>query len=109
MSYELTDRQKIICGMAVGQWGCNAQMKKVAEELRELADAIGEWMQNPLSPAAMANLVDERADVAVMLFQFDSALTTTAMRDDVDKRIGVKLERLAQRVHEVTVIRGGRK
>ena len=99
MSYELTDRQKIICGMALGQWGWRKQMMKVAEELSELAVAIVDAVEKAKPNEELERaLVDERADVAIVLYQFDTLLTDEAFTAKVARRINAKGARLAERV-----------
>ena len=96
MSYELTDEQKLVCAMAVGAYGPRAQWAKMAEELRELAAEVDAYLAGQVDWDALNS---ERADVAVMLFQFDSLLFPK-QGDFVRLEIGRKVERLACRLWE---------
>lgn len=90
MCFDLTCFQEIICRDAVAKFGYEKQIKHVAEELRELADALegGVWEE----------MVDERADVAIMLHQLDNLLQQHPWKDDVDRQIPKKIAKLKKHI-----------
>ena len=73
----LTDDQKEICRQAVEKFGRRRQVRKVAEELRELADEL-ELVS--LGESSLERLIDERADVAIMLYQLDELILPSVAR-----------------------------
>ena len=99
-TFDLTQEQKEVCSLAVAKYGRRAQALKVAEELRELAAEIELAAQPDATlvwPSLVANLVDERADVAIMLYQLDELLLP-ALAPLVSERIQFKIERLKNRM-----------
>ena len=93
----LTDDQKEICRQAVEKFGRRWQVLKVVEELRELAtelEAAAHGMGTTLE-----KIVDERADVAIMLYQLDELILPGAA-SQVPYRIPAKIQKL-QRYLEV--------
>lgn len=87
----LTDAQKEICRQAVERFGRRRQVLKVVEELRELAtelEAAAHGMGTTLE-----KIVDERADVAIMLYQLDELILPGAA-SQVPYRIPAKIEKL---------------
>ena len=87
----LTDEQKEVCKLAVGHFGRRWQVLKVVEELRELADEL-EAAARGLG-TTLERVVDERADVEIMLYQLD-ALILPGMASQVPHRIPAKIEKL---------------
>lgn len=73
----LTDDQKEICRQAVERFGRRHQIRKVAEELRELAD---ELYLVSMGESSLERVVDERADVALMLYQLDELILPGVMK-----------------------------
>lgn len=96
MSYVLNPDQQAVCTRAMGRFGRREQAFKVAEELRELAAEVEELANGG---GDVKRLVDERADVAIVLWQFDELLLP-GLRYRVAERIGVKINRLEARIHE---------
>lgn len=91
-----SEQQVLVLREAVEHYGRRAQILKVAEELMELAEecilaANGVSNQN--------NIVDERADVAVVLYQFDKLLLPS-LETAVRVRIGEKVQRLKRRMDD---------
>jgi NTP pyrophosphatase (non-canonical NTP hydrolase) len=69
----LTEAHKEVCRQAVEKFGRRHQALKVVEELRELADeAAVEGF------GSAERIIDERADVALVLYQLDELLMTMA-------------------------------
>lgn len=98
----LTDEQKAVCKVAVEKFGRRGQVLKVVEELRELADEL-EAAAHGMG-TTLEKIVDERADVAIMLYQLDELILPGAA-SQVLYRIPAKIEKL-QRYLEVRDERG---
>lgn len=93
----LTEAHKEVCRQAVEKFGRRRQALKVVEELRELAtelEAAAHGMGTTLE-----KIVDERADVAIMLYQLDELILPGAA-SQVPYRIPAKIQKL-QRYLEV--------
>lgn len=93
----LTDDQKEICRQAVEKFGRRHQTLKVAEELRELAAELEAAAYG--QGTTLEKIVDERADVAIMLYQLDELILPGAA-SQVPYRIPAKIQKL-QRYLEV--------
>jgi hypothetical protein len=91
----LTEAHKEVCRQAVEKFGRRHQALKVVEELRELAQEL-EWAAHGMG-TTLERIVDERADVAIMLYQLDELLMTMAC---VAAHVPVKIKKL-QRYLEV--------
>ena len=86
----LTDDQKEICKQAVAKFGRRRQALKVVEELRELADEIQAAVEGF---GSVERIIDERADVAMMLYQLDELLIPRTMAC-VAAHVPVKIKKL---------------
>lgn len=84
---------------AIEEWGVHLQLIMVLEEMSELAKEITHLMRGNGSPV---KLIDERADVGIMLEQLDIILT--GYDENYKNRLSTarmnKLVRLKQRVTE---------
>lgn len=102
--FTLTPKQKAICACAVDHFGRRAQLRKVAEELRELAvecekaSAGGFINLKDLQDTEKA-LAHERADVEIMLYQFDNLLLPS-LSPAVCEKIASQIERLERRLKD---------
>ena len=92
----LTDDQKEICRQAVEKFGRRRQAMKVVEELLELADEIQAAVDGF---GSVERIIDERADVAVMLYQLDELLMPGAA-SQVPYRIPAKIQKLQRYLEE---------
>ena len=90
----ICDSDKAVCRRAVEHFGRRAQMLKVAEELRELADECVRAANGEGNADALAL---ERADVEVVLWQFDHLLVPS-LRPAVRVKIKSQLKRLEGRM-----------
>ena len=88
---ELTDAQKEVCRQAVEKFGRRRQALKVAEELRELAAELEAAAYG--QGTTLEKIVDERADVALVLYQLDELLMPQT-RACVPTRIPEKIKKL---------------
>jgi len=100
----LDEKQRAICERAVSHFGRRAQLRKVAEELRELADECDKAAEGgTTTPEALNALRDalahERADVEIVLHQFDNWLLPS-LGPEVKLWIARQLERLEKRMDE---------
>jgi hypothetical protein len=93
----LTEAHKEVCRQAVEKFGRRHQALKVVEELRELAQEL-EWAAHGMG-TTLERIVDERADVAIMLYQLDELILPQTMAC-VAAHIPVKIKKL-QRYLEV--------
>ena len=87
---ELTDDQKLVCLQAVTKFGVRCQVLHVVEELRELADALEKATKGE---GNLEEIVDERADVAIMLYQLD-ALLLPNVAPEAAQHIQTKIDKL---------------
>lgn len=86
----LTEAHKEVCRQAVVKFGRRRQALKVVEELRELADEIQAAVDGF---GSVERIIDERADVAVMLYQLDELLMPRTMAC-VAAHVPVKIKKL---------------
>lgn len=94
--YSLTEGQISVLEAAVGRWGRRNQLLKVAEELRELADECDKAANAQGDGDALAL---ERADVEIVLYQFDELLLPS-LRRAVWSKIDSQVERLERRLND---------
>ena len=92
----LDDEQREVCARAVEHFGRLAQLRKVAEELRELADECDRAAGGAGDGDALAL---ERADVEIVLYQFDNLLLPS-LKGAVPSKIASQIERLERRMAE---------
>lgn len=86
----LTEAHKEVCRQAVEKFGRRRQAMKVVEELRELADEIQAAVEGF---GSVERIIDERADVAMMLYQLDELLMPRTMAC-VAAHVPVKIKKL---------------
>lgn len=86
----LTEAHKEVCRQAVEKFGRRRQALKVVEELRELADEIQAAVEGF---GSVERIIDERADVALVLYQLDELLMPKTMAT-VEAHIPRKIEKL---------------
>jgi len=94
MKVIFTDNEIQIMQTALDQWGLNAQVGQTVEECAELIVALQKHINRTPSPDTIANILDEIADVEMMLAQMRLALNI----DDntLRERIEHKFEKLSQ-------------
>lgn len=85
------EEQKQIEKEAVETYGIEAQMRMLQEECGELIVAVGHYQRG--RDGALGNLIEEMADVEIMLEQIKIALEV-----DVTATKNYKLERLKKRL-----------
>lgn len=101
-TFDLSQEQIAVLKRAVGHFGRRAQLRKVAEELRELAVECDKAADGGhTSPEALNALTEalahERADVEIVLYQFDNLLLPS-LRQAVRAKITSQIERLEGRL-----------
>lgn len=98
-------RAKIIAG-AVEKYGNNHQMMKAIEEMGELQQAIAQKIQHnletdePEPPEMIENLIEETADVWVMVNQMAYILDTRKLMEAEEKKLRRLAERLGMQIGE---------
>lgn len=84
----IEQRIKDLTHLAVQRWGLKAQTIKTCEELAELTQQLCKYVNE--SPTVYEDLIDEIADVSIMVAQMTLAFGAAA----VSERIHYKLDRL---------------
>src|ERR1035437_6722480 len=84
---------------AVKVWGKSAQIDMIEEECIELAHAICKLRRKRGDPdKKIDNLIDELADVKIMMMQADIIFKES--KNDIDERIDFKINRLIKRMND---------
>ena len=98
MKVELTDSQINLMQTALDKWGLSAQAGQTVEECAELIVALQKQFNRESSPETVDNIIDEMADVEMMLAQLRLAFYV----DDemYSKRIDSKFEKLKRYLEE---------
>jgi hypothetical protein len=101
MKVQFTDEEIKLMQTALEQWGLNAQAGQTVEECAELIVALQKHINRTPSPETIDNIVDEMADVEMMLAQMRLAfgVDDNAFR----KRISGKFEKLKKYLKDDTV------
>lgn len=86
-----------ICRAAVNKYGIKAQMRMTQEELAELIVAISHVLRD--RPHAWEELLEELADVYIMLIQLGHIYDTKGYTPSFDKMLETKLVRLEERIN----------
>ena len=94
MKVIFTDNEIEIMQIALDQWGLNAQVGQTIEECAELIVALQKHINRTPRPGTIDNILDEIADVEMMLAQMRLALNIDD--DTLRERIENKFERLRQ-------------
>ena len=93
-----SDAEVKIMQTALDQWGINAQVGQTVEECAELIVALQKYVNRTPQPEMVENILDEIADVEMMLAQMRLVL---GIDDDaLRKRIEYKFERLNRYLDE---------
>ena len=89
----MNDKQRSICRQILAHYGVNNQYKQTIQECSELITALCHRMENRANHAAV---IDELADVSIMVEQ----LANVYGRSSVEARIDAKLKRQLDRMEE---------
>ncbi|MCL2718898.1 MAG: hypothetical protein FWE14_08995 [Lachnospiraceae bacterium] len=94
MKVQFSENEVKIMQTCLDRWGMNAQAGQTIEECAELIVALQKYVNRTPQPGMLENVLDEIADVEMMLAQMRFALGI----DDgmLRKRIEYKFERLSQ-------------
>jgi NTP pyrophosphatase (non-canonical NTP hydrolase) len=92
MKVQFTDDEVKIMQAALDQWGLNAQVGQTVEECAELIVALQKYVNRTPQPGIVENILDEIADVEMMLAQMRLVLGISD--DALRQRIENKFERL---------------
>ena len=94
MKIQFTKSEVKLMQTALDKWGLNAQVGQTVEECAELIVALQKYVNRTPHPETVDNILDEIADVEMMLAQMRLVL---GIDDDaLRKRIEDKFERLSQ-------------
>jgi NTP pyrophosphatase (non-canonical NTP hydrolase) len=94
MKVQFNDAEVKTMQAALDQWGINAQVGQTVEECAELIVALQKYINRTPQPGMIENILDEIADVEMMLAQMRLVL---GIDDDaLRKRIEYKFEKLNQ-------------
>lgn len=91
------EKRNEIFKLAIGTWGQRAQLEMAQEEATELALAIRKHMRNS-DQRSFNNLVEEIADVEIMIEQISMMNNSIEFRELVEAQKEYKLIRLAKRL-----------
>lgn len=99
----MKDRHENVLKKVIETYGINAQLDMVVEECSELIKAICKYKRYKSNGMDIANILDEVADVQIMLNQiplmFDKkCLNNLCAQDYIDLAIESKLDRLENRL-----------
>lgn len=81
---------------ALKTWGQEAQLRMAQEECAELIHAISKFLRKGTKTAHLINLIDEIADVKIMISQLEIIVGQASLEYCVEK----KLQRLRKRLNE---------
>ena len=98
MKVEFSENEIKIMQTALDQWGLAAQVGQTVEECAELIVALQKYINRTPSPDALENIIDEIADVEMMLAQM--RLVFGIDDDTLRNRIECKFEKLNQYLSE---------
>jgi len=94
MKVQFNDAEIKTMQTALDQWGINAQVGQTVEECAELIVALQKYINRTPQPEMIENILDEIADVEMMLAQMRLVL---GIDDDaLRKRIEYKFKKLNQ-------------
>jgi NTP pyrophosphatase (non-canonical NTP hydrolase) len=94
MNVQFTDGEVQMMQASLDRWGLNAQVGQTVEECAELIVALQKYVNRPSHPETVENILDEIADVEMMLGQMRLILSISD--DALRRRIEEKFERLRQ-------------
>ena len=94
MKIQFTDAEVNIMQAALDKWGINAQVGQTVEECAELIVALQKYVNRTPQPGMIENILDEIADVEMMLAQMRLVLGISD--GTLRKRIEYKFEKLNQ-------------
>ena len=101
MKVQFTDNEVKTMLTALEKWGINAQVGQTIEECAELIVALQKHINRTPHPESVSNILDEIADVEMMLAQMRLILDIDD--DALRKRIEYKFERLDKYLSESKV------
>ena len=93
----MTDEQKEICHQIALYYGLESQTGKAVEENIELAHALIRFMEGKIPPSSMYELLEEIADVSIMIEQLVFLLDC---RSEVKGLIDYKLKRTTDLIED---------
>ena len=91
----MTDLQRALCRDIFNYYGSNSQMDVTQDECAELIQAISKVKREGIRERTYDNLIEELADVEIMIEQMKFML-----RDNLEDVIKIKLERQRDRIEK---------
>jgi len=90
MTVHFTDDEVRLMRAALERWGLNAQVGQAVEELAELIVALQKHVNRSPSPETIDGVLDELADVEMMLAQMRVAfgIDDAAFRESIERKFG---------------------
>jgi len=102
MKENFTEDEIRIMQTALDRWGLNAQVGQTVEECAELIVALQKYINRVPQPGMIENILDEIADVEMMLAQMRLVL---GINDDALRaRIECKFKKLNQYLSKATAV-----
>ncbi len=95
------EKRKEVYQQAVDTWGSKAQMEMANEEATEFALAVRKQIRKN-NDQSFANLVEEFADIEIMLEQVELMHSHLGFRDMVNGQKEFKVNRLKQRLDQLS-------
>lgn len=89
----MNDEQKFLCRRIFDHYGIDSQARILQEECAELIQAVSKIFRYGVTSETYENLIEELADVSIMLEQMKYWL-----KDDLTGVIDVKLQRQKERI-----------
>ena len=94
---EITEEQREVLKLAIEIYGEENQIDKCIEEMAELTQALLKYRHDRKNTVGVySNLVEEIADVRIMIEQ----MAIIHIEEAVKEKLDYKIDRLAQRLHE---------
>ena len=105
MKVQFTEDEVKLMQAALDCWGLNAQVGQTVEECAELIVALQKYVNRPPRPEAVDDILDEIADVEMMLAQirFSLGIDDEMLR----KRIEYKFTKFTQYLEAELTTKGG--
>jgi len=97
---EIINKQEEIFKKSIEIYGKDAQCRQAMEECAELIQAINKCLRYPNDDFKVTNLIEEIADVKIMLFQLKEMFEIS--NSTIDYFVNFKADRESRRIEELT-------
>lgn len=82
---------------AISKWGMEPQLRMTQEECAELIHAISKFLRGSSNHKSIENLLEEIADVKIMIFQLEIIFKPYAL--NIDNHVEKKIEKLKKQLY----------